>query len=104
MVDNNFGGETRTMPNMNIPAAERNLTPAQVEALDKRRQRGLACQVLAGQFAFFAVLLLVWSGQDLTYGPGWVHPMFYYNVLAGLLAVIFGIYGTYLRRGRIHEY
>ncbi len=92
------------MPNMNIPANERNLTPAQVEALDKRRRRGLTCQVLAGQFAFFAVLLLVWTGQDLTYGPGWVHPMFYYNVLAGLLAVIFGIYGTYLRRGRVHEY
>jgi hypothetical protein len=92
------------MPNMNIPEAERNLTPAQVAALDKRRQRGLACQVISGEFAFFAVLLLLWTGQDLTYGPGWVHPMFYFNVLAGVLAVIFGIYGTYLRRGRIHEY
>ena len=92
------------MANMNIPAEERNLTPAQVAALDKRRQRGLACQVMAGQFAFFAVLLLLWSGQDLPYGPGWVHPMFYYNVVAGVLAVVFGIYGTYLRRGRVHEY
>jgi hypothetical protein len=25
--------------------------------------------------------------------------MFYYNVLAGALAVIFGMYGTYLKRG-----
>jgi hypothetical protein len=25
--------------------------------------------------------------------------MFYFNVLAGTLAVIFGIYGTYLKRG-----
>jgi hypothetical protein len=25
--------------------------------------------------------------------------MFYYNVLTGVLAVIFGIYGTYLKRG-----
>jgi hypothetical protein len=92
------------MANMNIPEAERNLSPAQVAELDKRRQWGLALQVIAGQFAFFAVLLLVWSGQDLQYSPGWVHPMFYYNVLSGLLAVVFGIYGTYLRRGRVHEY
>jgi hypothetical protein len=92
------------MANMNIPEAERNLTPAQVSALDKRRQRGLVFQVISGQFAFFAVLLLLWTGQDLTYSPGWVHPMFYFNVLTGLVAVIFGLYGTYLRRGRIHEY
>lgn len=92
------------MPNMTIPEGERSLKPAQVAALDKRRQKGLVFQVIAGQCAFFAVLLLLWTGQDLQYGPGWVHPMFYYNVLAGLLAVIFGIYGTYLRRGRVHEY
>jgi hypothetical protein len=92
------------MANMSIPAAERNLKPDQVAALDKRRQWGLAFQVISGQFAFFAVLLLLWSGQDLTYSPGWVHPMFYYNLLCGLLAVIFAIYGTYLRRGRVHEY
>jgi hypothetical protein len=30
--------------------------------------------------------------------------MFYCNVLTGLMAVIFGLYGTYLRRGRLHEY
>jgi hypothetical protein len=92
------------MANMSIPAAERNLTPHQVAALDKRRQWGLAFQVIAGQFGFFAVLLLLWTGQDLTYSPGWVHPMFYYNVLCGVMAVIFAIYGTYLRRGRVHEY
>lgn len=92
------------MANLNIPEAERNLRPDQVVALDKRRQWGLACQVISGQFAFFAVLLLLWTGQDLTYSPGWMHPMFYFNVLTGVLAVIFGLYGTYLRRGRIHEY
>jgi hypothetical protein len=92
------------MPNMHIPVAERNLTPAQVAALDKRRQKGLMFQVLAGQFAFFAVLLLLWTGQDLTYGPGWVHPMFYYNIVCGILAVVFGGWGTYLRKGRVHEY
>jgi hypothetical protein len=26
--------------------------------------------------------------------------MVYYNILTALLAVIFGIYGTYLKRGR----
>jgi hypothetical protein len=92
------------MANLNIPAEERSLSPAQVESLDKRRQWGLAFQVIAGQFAFFAVLLLLWSGQDLTYSPGWVHPMFYCNVLTAVVAVVFGIYGTYLRRGRVHEY
>jgi hypothetical protein len=88
------------MANLSIPAEERNLTPAEVEALDKRRQWGLVFQVIAGQFAFFAVLLTLWSGQDATYSPGWVHPMVYYNLLTGLLALIFGIYGTYLKRGR----
>ncbi len=52
------------MANMNTPQAERNLSPAQVAALDKRRQWGLVFQVIAGQFGFFAVLLLLWTGQD----------------------------------------
>lgn len=90
--------------NMSIPEAERSLSPSQVHDLDKRRQWGLAFQVMAGQFGFFAVLLLLWSGQDLTYGPGWIHPMFYYDVLSACMAFAFGIYGTWLRRGRIHEY
>jgi hypothetical protein len=92
------------MANLNIPEAERNLKPDQVAQLDKRRQWGLAFQVIAGQFAFFAVLLLLWSGQDLQYSPGWLHPMFYFNLLTAALAVVFGLYGTFLRRGRVHEY
>jgi hypothetical protein len=84
---------------LTIPPEERGLTPDQVRALDKRRQWGLTFQVIAGQFTFFAVLLLLWSGQDLTYSPRGVHPMFYYNVLTAVLAVIFGIYGTWLKRG-----
>ncbi len=88
------------MANMNIPAEERNLTPDQIEALDKRRQWGLTCQIIAGQFAFFAILLTIWSGQDATYSPGWDRPMVYYNILTAVLAVAFGIYGTYLKRGR----
>lgn len=87
------------MANVLIPVSEQSASPDEIEALDKRRQWGLTFQVIAGQFAFFAVLLTLWSGQDLTYSPGWMHPMFYYNVLAGALAVIFGMYGTYLKRG-----
>lgn len=88
------------MANLNIPAEERTLTPDQVGALDKRRQWGLTFQIIGGQFATFAVLLTLWSGQDATYSPGWMHPMVYYNILAGILAVVFGLYGTYLKRGR----
>jgi hypothetical protein len=87
------------MANVLIPVSEQSASPDEIEALDKRRQWGLTFQVIAGQFAFFAVLLTLWSGQDLTYSPGIVHPMFYYNVLAAALAVIFGMYGTYLKRG-----
>ncbi|MBW4025986.1 hypothetical protein [Acidipila rosea] len=88
------------MANMLIPAEERNMTPNQVEALEKRRQWGLNYQVIAGQFFFFAVLLTLWSGQDATYSPGWVHPMFYYNVFAVLAGLVCATYGTYLKRGK----
>jgi hypothetical protein len=87
------------MANLTIPVAERGMNPDDTARLDKRRQWGLTFQVMAGQFAFFAVLLTLWSGQDLTYSPLWMRPMFYYNVLTGVLAVIFGLYGTWLRRG-----
>jgi hypothetical protein len=89
------------MANLSIPIEERNLTPDQVERLDNRRRWGLTCQVLGGQFIFFAVLLTVWSGQDATYSPGWVHPMLYYNILAAILAVVFFGYGTHLKRGNL---
>ena len=38
------------MANTSLPLAERNLTPDQVEALDRRRDWGLTLQVIAGQF------------------------------------------------------
>lgn len=100
----NRQGVTRIMANALIPAQERAATPDEIEAIDTRRRWGLTFQVISGQLAFFAVLLTLWSGQDLTYSPGWVHPMFYYDVLAGTLAVIFGIYGSYLKRGRPEFY
>lgn len=88
------------MANLNLPLEERDLNPGQVEALDRRRHWGLVLQVIASQFAVFAVLLTLWSGQDLTYAPGWMHPMAYYNFLAVVLAVVIGAYGTWLRRGK----
>jgi hypothetical protein len=87
------------MANLSIPFEERNLTPDQVERLDKRRTWGLTLQVISGQFAIFAILLTVWTGQDLTYSPGWVHPMAYYDALAFVAAIVLGITGTTLRRG-----
>ena len=66
------------MANSLLPPEERNLTPDQVEALDKRRDLGHTFLVIAGQFAVIATILLLWVGQDLTYSPGWAHPMAYY--------------------------
>ena len=63
------------MANSLLPPEERNLTPDQVEALDKRREWGHTLLVIACQFAVIATVLLLWVGQDLTYSPGWVHPM-----------------------------
>jgi hypothetical protein len=87
------------MANALIPVNEQAASPDEIEAIDNRRRWGLTFQVIAGQFAFFAVLLTLWSGQDVTYSPHLIHPMFYYNVLAAAAAVIFGMYGTYLKRG-----
>ena len=58
------------MANSLLPPEERNLTPDQVEALDKRRDWGHTFLVIAGQFAVIATVLLLWVGQDLTYSPG----------------------------------
>ena len=87
------------MANSLLPPEERNLTPDQVEALDKRRDLGHTFLVIACQFTLIATVLLLWVGQDLTYSPGWDHPMFYYFVLALVLVAVFGITGLILRRG-----
>ena len=70
------------MANPLLPLEERNLTPDQVEALDKRRDLGHTFLVIAGQFAVIATVLLLWVGQDLTYSPGWLHPMAFYFFIA----------------------
>ena len=89
------------MANTLLPLAERNLTPDQVEALDKRRDLGLTLQVIAGQFAVIATLLCLWVGQDLTYSPGWAHPMAYYMAVALTIIFVCGTAGTLLRRGTV---
>jgi hypothetical protein len=87
------------MANTLLPPEERFLTPDQVEALDKRRDLGHTFLVIAGQFSVIATVLLLWVGQDLSYSPGWAHPMAYYFALAVLIIAVFGITGIILRQG-----
>ena len=87
------------MPNPLLPPEERNLNPDQVEALDKRRELGHTLLVIAGQFGVIATVLLLWVGQDLSYSPGWKHPMAYYFAIVCALVCGFGLTGLVLRRG-----
>jgi len=87
------------MANTLLPIEERNLTPDQIEALDKRRRRGQLFLVIGFQCLIVCTLVTVWAGQDVTYSPGWAHPMFYWDCITGLLAVIFLLTGLRLRRG-----
>jgi hypothetical protein len=87
------------MANTLIPVEERNLTPEEVEALDRRRRRGQLYLVLCFQCLIIGTLVTLWAGQDLTYSPGWVRPMFYWDALLFTLATVFGIAGVRLRRG-----
>jgi hypothetical protein len=87
------------MANSLLPPEERNLTPDQVEALDKRRDLGHTFLVMAGQFAVIGAILLLWIGQDLAYSPGWAHPMFYYFAIAVGIILVFGVTGMVLRKG-----
>ena len=87
------------MANYLIPVEERNLAPEQVEALDRRRRRGQLFLVLCFQCLIVGTLVTLWAGQDLTYSPGWVRPMFYLDALLFTLSAVFGIAGVRLRRG-----
>jgi hypothetical protein len=93
------GKEKKPMANPLLPPEERNLTPDQVEVLDKRRDLGHTFLVIAGQFTVIATVLLLWIGQDLSWSPGWAHPMFYYFLVALGIIVVLGISGLVLRRG-----
>ena len=87
------------MANTLLSPEERNLTPDQVEALDKRRDLGHTFLVIAGQFTVIATFLLLWVGQDLTYSPGWAHPIAYYFAIVFAIIAVFGVAGMLLRRG-----
>jgi hypothetical protein len=87
------------MANSLLPPEERNLTPDQVEALDKRRDLGHTLLVIAGQFAVIATVMLLWVGQDLTYSPGWAHPIAYYFAFVLVLIAVLGVAGILLRKG-----
>ena len=87
------------MANMLLSPKERNLTPDEVEHLDRRRRRGQLFLVIGFQCLIVSTLLTLWSGQDATYSPGWAHPVLYWNALTFLLSAIFLIGGVSLKRG-----
>jgi len=87
------------MANTLIPADERDLTPEEVVALDRRRRRGQLFLVLCFQCLIVGTLVTLWAGQDLAYSPGFAHPMAYWDAILFTLAAIFGVVGVRLRRG-----
>jgi hypothetical protein len=87
------------MANTLLPIEERNLTPDEVERLDKRRRRGQLFLVLCFQSLIVTTLLTLWSGQDLTLSPGWAHPVAYWNAITFAAALVFGVVGIRLKRG-----
>jgi hypothetical protein len=87
------------MANTLLPIEEQNLTSNQVAQLDKRRNRGLMLMVISGQFGIITTVLLLWLVQDLTYAPGWAHPVAYYFAFSLLVSGFTGLTGAYLRRG-----
>ncbi len=86
------------MANTLLPIEEQNLTPDEVELLDKRRRRGQLFLVLCFQSLIISCLLTLWSGQDLTLSPG-IHPIALWNAITFTAAIIFGITGLRLKRG-----
>ncbi|HEX4650613.1 MAG TPA: hypothetical protein VH250_03825 [Granulicella sp.] len=87
------------MANTLLSPEERNLSPKQVEHLDRRRRRGQLFLVICFQFLIVSLLLLLWSGQDFTYSPGWMHPIVYWNAITFALTLFFGVAGVRLRSG-----
>ncbi len=87
------------MANTLIPIEERTLTPDEVAHLDRRRRRGQLFLVICFQCLIVSCLLLLWSGQDATYSPGWHRPMVLWNAITFALALFFGLNGIRLRRG-----
>jgi hypothetical protein len=88
-----------TMPNLLIPAEERNLSPEEVDILDRRRRRGQAYLVIGFQTFIIATLVTMWAGQDATYSPGWAHPMLYWDLLLFAISFTCLTRGVLLKRG-----
>ena len=87
------------MANTLLPVEEQTLTPNQVARLDNRRSRGFMLMVISGQFGIIATVLLLWLVQDVTYAPGWAHPVAYYFAFSLIVSGLTGLAGAYLRRG-----
>lgn len=87
------------MANTLLPIEERNLTPDEVEQLDRRRRRGQTCLTLSWQCLVVALLVLCWAGQDWTLSPGWDKPMVYWDALLFLGCIVFAVLGIRFRRG-----
>lgn len=87
------------MANAQLPTDKCNTAPDQAETLDVRRDLGHTFLVIAGQFAVIATVLLLWVRQDLSYSPGWAHPIAYYFAIAIAIIITFGIAGIVLRKG-----
>ncbi|MHB1702306.1 MAG: hypothetical protein ACYCSN_19670 [Acidobacteriaceae bacterium] len=88
------------MANTLIPLDERNLTPEQVDALDRRRSRGHVCLVIGFLLLILATVQSLWAGQDLTYSPPWIHPFGYYEMFDLGTAFVLIVTGIAMRRGR----
>jgi hypothetical protein len=88
------------MANTLLPIEERNLTPDQVELLDRRRRRGQVLLVICFQTLIVSCLLLLWSGQDATYSPGFLRPMVFWNIITFTISLVTGLAGVRLVRGR----
>ncbi len=87
------------MANTLIPVEERTLSPLEVELLDKRRRRGQLFLVIGLQTMLISALLLLFSGQDATYSPGWIHPMLYWNLTTFTISLVSLAVGVSLKRG-----
>jgi hypothetical protein len=87
------------MANTLIAVEERGLAPAEVEMLDRRRRRGQAFLVIGFQTGIIATIVTLWAGQDLTYSPGWAHPVAYWDGLLFLTSATCLTLGVRLRRG-----
>jgi hypothetical protein len=87
------------MANMLIPVEERHLTPEQVEQLDRRRRRGQLLLNIGFQTFIIGMIVTLWAGQDLTYSPGWAHPMAYWDGFLFLSSLSCFVAGIQQRRG-----